>query len=66
MADKCHVLRSGLISLLLSSIAVGTASSTEKPEPADQTLEAIQNWMVQAPAPWPDEWMNEFIDTIRS
>lgn len=65
MPDKNHALRSILIALLLSGIAVGVTSSAE-PAPADQTLEAIQDCMAHSLAPWPDERKQEYLETIRS
>jgi len=64
MQDKYHALRSTVIILLLSGTAVGVASS-EKPVPAEQTLEVIRDCIDRSPAPWPDEWKQEYIETIR-
>jgi len=64
MPDKYHALRCIMIVALFWGIAVGVTSS-EKPAPADQALEAIRYCMARSPAPWPDEWKQEYIDTIR-
>ena len=57
-------LRSIVITLLLSSITV-RASSFEKPDLVEQTIEAIKDCMAHTPTPWPDEWKQEYLDTIR-
>ena len=49
MTDKYHALRSIVITLLLSSIAIGVTGSSEKPVPAEQTLEAIRDCMDRSP-----------------
>lgn len=65
MPDKYHALRSVLIAALLPGIVAGMMGS---PEPAltEQTLQAIKDCMARSPAPWPDEWKREYIETIRS
>jgi len=35
------------------------------PALTEQTLQAIQNCMTRSPAPWPDKWMQEYLETIR-
>ena len=57
-------LRSIFITLLLSSITV-RASSSEKPDPEEKILRTIQEFMDRAPTLWPDEWRQEYIETIR-
>jgi len=64
MQDKYHALRSVLIAALLPAIFAGKMGSAE-PALTEQILEAIQNCMAQSPAPWPDEWKQEYLDTIR-
>jgi len=65
MPDKYHALRSVLIAALLPGM-VARVTGSAKPAPADQTLKAIQDCMARSPAPWPDEWKQEYIETIRS
>ncbi len=65
MPDKYHALRSVLIVALLPGM-VARVSSSAKPAPADQTLKAIRDCMADSPTPWPDEWKQEYIDTIRN
>lgn len=66
MPDRYHVLPIALIALLLPRVMVAGVTGSEKRAPADRVLDAIQNCMTQSPAPWPDEWKREYIDTIRS
>ncbi len=66
MPDKCHALQNVVITLLLSSIAVGATGSSEKPDPTDQTLEVIRDCMARSSAPWTDEWKQEYVETILS
>ena len=49
----------------MSSITV-RASSFEKLDPTDQTIEAIKDCMAHTPTPWPDEWKLEYLETIRT
>ena len=65
MQDKYHALRSIVITLLLALVGVGVTSS-EKPGPAEQTLEVIEDCISRSPVPWPEEWKREYIETIRS
>jgi len=65
MPDKYHAHRCIVITLLLSSIAVGVTSS-EKPVPTEQILEAIEDCISRTPSQWPDKWKQEYIETIRS
>lgn len=65
MQHKHTALRSVLIAFLLPGIVVGM-TGPPKPAPADQTLKAIEDCMAGSPAPWPDEWKQEYIDTIRN
>ena len=65
MPDYHHTLRNVLIALLLPTIVVGAAGS-EGPDPAGHTLEVIRDCMAKSPAPWPDEWNQEYVETIGS
>jgi len=65
MTDKYHALRCIMIVVLFWGISVG-ATSRENPSLADQTLEIIREYMDRSPAPWPDEWKQEYIETIGS
>jgi len=64
MQDKYHALRSILIAALLPAILAGKMVSAE-PALTEQTLEAIRNCMARSPAPWPDEWKRQYLETIR-
>jgi hypothetical protein len=65
MLQKYHTLRSALVAALLAaSLAANTYPARRGL--VEQTLQAIQECMVRAPAPWPDEWKKEYIDAIRS
>ena len=59
-----NFLRSVLIVTLFSCIVSGLTSSAEL-DPVKQTLEAIRDCTFRTPAPWPEEWKKEYIDTIR-
>lgn len=64
MPDKYHFLRIALIAALVPAIAAAKVNSAGS-APAEQTLEAICNCMARSPAPWPEEWKQEYIGTIR-
>jgi len=64
MPDKYHTLRNVLIAVLLPSAFAERVDSASVNQ-IGQTLEAIQNCMVQSPAPWPEEWKQEYLETIR-
>jgi len=64
MSYKHYALRSVLIAALLPAISVGFKSSA-RPALMEQTIGAIRDCMVRSPAPWPDEWNQEYVDTIR-
>ena len=53
-----------LLVVLVVSV-VRNASSAEPAAPFDQTLEAIGDCMACSPAPWPDEWNQQYLETIR-
>jgi len=65
MTHKHHALRSALIVALLPAI-VGKVIGSAEPALMERTLEAIRDWMVRSPAPWPDAWQRQYVDTIRS
>lgn len=65
MTYKHHALRSTVIVALLPGM-VGRAIGPPEPALAEQTLAAIQDGMARSPAPWPDAWQREYVDTIRS
>ncbi|MBC8216861.1 MAG: hypothetical protein H8E73_00195 [Planctomycetes bacterium] len=65
MPDKYHALRIAVVAALLPAIAAAKVDSAGAAV-TEQTLEAIRDCMAQSPAPWPDEWKWEYIDTIRS
>jgi len=64
MPNKHYALRSVLIAALLPAISVGFTNSAE-PAPVEQTLGAIRDCMARSPAPWPDTWQQEYVETIR-
>lgn len=59
-----NVLRSILILTLFSSIVYGVTGS-KKLSASEQTLKAIQDCMSRSPIPWPDEWKQQYLETIR-
>ncbi len=65
MPTKHHALRSALLAALLTAVGAAEAPSAP-PEPNQQTFEAIRKCIVKSPAPWPDEWKREYVETIRS
>ena len=50
------ILLVGLISKALGSAASGLL---------EQALATVQDCMARSPAPWPDDWQHEYLDTIR-
>jgi len=50
------ILLVGLIGKALGSAASG---------PLEQALAPVQDCMARSPAPWPDAWQREYLDTIR-
>jgi len=65
MTDKYHVLQRIFITLLLARVAAGATDSSSEPTLTEQTLQAIRDCMDRVPDPWPDEWKQEYIETIR-
>lgn len=63
MPDKYHALRSAVIAALLPAIVAGKMGPAGSAL-TEQTLEAIQNCMAQSPAPWPEEWKRQYLETI--
>jgi len=63
MQDKYPALRIVLIAALLPAIFAGKMGS-EKPALTEQTLQVIADCMARSPTQWPDEWQQEYIDTI--
>jgi hypothetical protein len=44
---------------------IGKALGSGEPAPLDQALAAVRDCMARSPAPWPDAWQREYLDTIR-
>ena len=57
-------LRILLIITFFPCIMFGVAGS-EKSDLIEQTLKTIEDCMERSPAPWPEEWEDEYLDTIR-
>jgi len=53
------------IATLRTEVVVATADAAE-PGPTEQTLAAVRECMAKSPAPWPDAWQQEYLDTIRA
>ena len=64
MQDKYHALQSAIIAVLFLGIVAGKMDSAESAL-IEQTLQAIEDCMARSPAPWADEWRQEYVDTIR-
>jgi len=58
------VLKRAIITILFPCIVSGT-TDFDKASLVEQTIEAVKSFMVQSPSPWPDEWKQEYIETIR-
>jgi len=52
-----------IIALLMTGSAVRAAGSA-KTGPKEQTLAAVRDCMAKSPAPWPQAWQKEYVDTI--
>ena len=63
MPDHHRTLRNALITALLPAIASGSVNSSQ-PALIEQTLCAIRDCMARSPAPWPEAWRQEYVDTI--
>jgi len=56
----------GLILLaLLSPGLAGEAADSPEPGLLEQALATVHDCMARSPAPWPDAWQREYLDTIR-
>lgn len=64
MSDKYHALYRALIVVLISAVVARATNSSELAG-IERTLQAIHDCMARSGAPWPDEWKQEYIDTIR-
>lgn len=64
MPGKYHLLPRLVIVALLSG-AVGKAASSGELAGIEQTLQAVRDSMDRSPAPWADEWKQEYLETIR-
>ncbi|HSW00957.1 MAG TPA: hypothetical protein VLI39_12340, partial [Sedimentisphaerales bacterium] len=51
--------------LLLLGDAAAMGTDAEGPSALNQTLAAVRDCMVRSPAPWPQAWQQEYIETIR-
>jgi len=63
MQNEHHIFQNILIATFLPAAFAGNMAFAG-PTLIEQTLEAIQHCMTQSPAPWPDEWKREYIETI--
>ncbi len=52
-------------SLLLLRDAAAMATDADGPSALNHTLAAVRDCMVRTPAPWPQAWQQEYIETIR-
>jgi len=52
-------------SLLLLGDAAAMGTDAEGPSSLNQTLAAVRDCMVRTPAPWPQAWQQEYLETIR-
>ena len=50
---------------VLSPGLAGEATDSAESGPLEQALAAVQDCMTRSPAPWPDAWQREYLDTIR-
>jgi hypothetical protein len=62
MTHKAYALRNAFILLLLYILGAKTLSS-ESLTLTEKTLQTIQECMTHLPAPWPEAWQNEYVDT---
>src|SRR4030042_2004880 len=63
MQNNHHALRSVLIIALFWGILAGITKSAAL-YLTDQTLQDIEDCMSRTPSQWPDEWKQEYIETI--
>jgi hypothetical protein len=59
-----YALGSVWVAALLLAMAGETMGSGDS-QPAEKTLSTIEACMNRSPAPWPDQWRREYLDTIR-
>ena len=52
-----------IVALLMTGSAVRAAGSA-KTGPKEQTLAAVRDCMAKSPAPWPQAWQEEYVDTM--
>jgi len=64
MQDNHHALRSVLIIALFWGILAGI-TKTDEISLTNQTLQAIEDCISRTPSQWPDEWKQEYLETIR-
>ncbi len=64
MVYRQHTLRRAFVIAILSVI-VGEAMGSAEPTLLEKTLAAVRAYMASSPAPWPDAWQREYVDTIR-
>ncbi|MCJ7484041.1 MAG: hypothetical protein MUO31_13865 [Thermodesulfovibrionales bacterium] len=64
MRDKYHVLVFLIIISLLTAILAWKMASA-KSALAEQTLLAIEDCMARSPGEWPEDWRQEYLETIR-
>jgi len=61
-----YALRGVVIAALLPAVSVRVGfTSSAQPALMEQSLGAIRDCMVRSPAPWPEAWRKEYVDTIR-
>jgi hypothetical protein len=65
MGNKYHAFVILVIISLPPAISEGKKDSAET-EQTERTLQTIQNCMARSPGEWPDEWRQEYLETIRS
>jgi hypothetical protein len=51
--------------LALCSPTISRASCPVEADPVEQALATVRDCMARSPAPWPDVWNGEYVDTIR-
>lgn len=64
MINKYHVLSLAFATAIVLTIT-GLLEGSESATPMEQTLQAVHEYMIDHPVPWPETWQNEYIDTIR-
>ena len=64
MPDKNHALLIAAFVALLPTVVTGKMDPPRS-SLAKKTFESIHNCMDQSPAPWPEEWKQKYLETIR-